>query len=124
MNAGLSGAGVNTNGLSNSEKNVLKRLGLAVPSGAVFFLQFPSRSAFNFFEMKAVECSPEILPLTRIRSTARFVIYSASAGLISEHERASDAAVAFYQFAAKELQGTIIALPGIYKRTSEGWAKV
>jgi hypothetical protein len=62
--------------------------------------------------------------LPRIESQARFVIYSPSVGIISEHERASDAAVAFYKFAAKELKGTIVTLPGIYKRTPEGWVKV
>ena len=66
----------------------------------------------------------ETLLLALIQSQARFVIYSPAAGIISEHERASDAAVGFFQFAAKELQGTVIALPGIYKRTPEGWSKV
>jgi hypothetical protein len=74
--------------------------------------------------MEQAPCPPEILPLTRIKSESRFVIYSPSAGLISEHDRASDAAVAFYKFAAKELKGNIIALPGIFKRTSAGWVKI
>ena len=74
--------------------------------------------------MKAEEYPPEILPLARIESQSRFVIYSPSVGVISEHERTSDAGVAFYEYAAKELKGQICAPPGIYKRTTNGWAKV
>jgi hypothetical protein len=74
--------------------------------------------------MNVKDYPPEILPLAGIQSQAKFVIFSPSVGVVSEHERASEAAVGFFQFAAKELQGTVIALPGIYKRTPEGWSKV
>jgi hypothetical protein len=74
--------------------------------------------------MRTKELPPGDLPLERIPSDARFVIYSSAAGLISEHGRASDAAVAFYLYAAKELKAKVIALPGIYKRSADAWVKV
>ena len=63
-------------------------------------------------------------PLTEIASEARFVVYSPEAGIISQHKLASDAAVAFYEYASKQLKKKVVTLPGIYKRTPTGWLKV
>jgi hypothetical protein len=66
----------------------------------------------------------EKLSAAQIKSEARFVIYSPQVGIISEHTKASDAAVAFYEYAAKELKADVVSLPGIYKKAADGWVKV
>jgi hypothetical protein len=73
--------------------------------------------------MEREEFPPETLPLPRIKSDARYVIYSQMKGLISEHSNPGDAAVAFYHYAPKESKAPGRRLPGIYKRTDAGWVK-
>jgi hypothetical protein len=59
-----------------------------------------------------------------IASTASYVIYSAALGVISEHERPSEAVVAFFQHASRQIKTSRAPLPGIFRRTPEGWTKV
>jgi hypothetical protein len=74
--------------------------------------------------MEREEFPPELLPLPRIKSDARYVIYSQMKGLISEHAEANEAAVAFYHYAPKDFNAQVTRPPGIYKRTRAAWVKV
>jgi hypothetical protein len=59
----------------------------------------------------------------QINSQAKFVLYLAPTGVISEHENASQAAVAFYRY-ARDHKAFGEQMPSIYKRTLSGWVKV
>jgi hypothetical protein len=64
------------------------------------------------------------LPFETITSTASYIIYSSIDGLISEHTRPSDAIIAFFQYASKQVKAGGGPLPGIYKRALNDWRKI
>jgi hypothetical protein len=80
------------------------------------------RSGTNLLEVAA--STLQELSLEAITSTASYIIYSSADGLISEHEKPSDAVVAFFQYASSQVKAGRGRLPGIYKRAVDRWVKV
>ena len=62
------------------------------------------------------------LPMERIPSVHSFVVFSESAGLISEHLTGADAEKSFAEYLRKARYLPKIGRePAIYKRESDGW---
>lgn len=61
-----------------------------------------------------------VLPFNRINSDARFVVYSESEGVISEHERAGLAMRGLSERVLKKHD----TKARIYERTPEGWEAI
>jgi hypothetical protein len=80
------------------------------------------RSGTNLLEVAANAL--QALSLETITSTASYIIYSSTDGLISEHEKPSDAVVAFFQYASRQVKSGGGRLPGIYKRGVDSWIKI
>jgi hypothetical protein len=80
------------------------------------------RSRTNLLEIAA--STLQEVSLEAIASTASYIIYSSTHGLISEHEKPSDAVVAFFQYASSQVKAGGGRLPGIYKRSVDGWVKI